>query len=417
LKITPIESLLGKKQSSDQHNMVLLLGLLLQLEEGAYYLEDMTGQVRISFAEHVATPQDAEHFLTEQAILLVEGYYHDGLFYVVRLGPPLPETRAAAVKHISQQVAHPWYSRGASGEGAVHLHDTGKQVSFVLLQDLHMDQPRVVQQFEGLLSALETKYHDAANAAVPMFILMGNFIRSVPAVQATPAAGVQALKSALDELLTCIGKFPFLSQQGHFVIVPSPRDSLFQQHMLPIPAFLKSMRPTATHTIPNLHYATNPCRIRYNNQEMVIFRYDLLHLFQQHQLRLPNDQKKEQDPASSRLCKTILDQGHLLPLPSIPTYWNASHALGLYPLPSCLVLAGNHPDAAASSHQGTYDNYWDCDVIQTVSFDLSGATGGAYTIYRPTPNATEDETPNEIPHADKEGENTAAAVVEFGRIG
>jgi DNA polymerase epsilon subunit 2 len=418
LKITAVESLLGKKQSSDQHHMVLLLGLLLQLEEGAYYLEDMTGQVRISFAEHVATPQDAEHFLTEQAILLVEGYYHDGLFYILRLGQPLQETRAAALKHISQQLSHPLYStHSAADQGSMILHDTNN-VSFILLQDLHMDQPRVVQQFEGLLSALEAKFHNASNsspAAVPVFILMGNFISS--AVPTTPAAGVQALKSALDELLTCIGKFPFLSQQGHFVIVPSPKDSLFHQHMLPIPAFLKSMRPTATHAIPNLHYTTNPCRIRYNNnnQEMVILRYDLLHVFQQHQLRLPQD-KTEKDPASSRLFKTILDQGHLLPLPSIPTYWNASHSLGLYPLPSCLVLAGNH-SSTSPPHQGTYDNYWDCDVVQTVPFDASGAAGGAYTIYRPTWNETADDIPDPTPRAPEEDDPSAAAVVEFGRIG
>ena len=431
MKITPIESLLGKKQRSDRHNMVLLLGLLLQLEEGVYYLEDLTGQVRISFAERVATPQDAAHFLTEQAILLVEGYYHDGLFYILRFGQPLQETRATALNQIAQQVSHPHFStrrsRTSFDDGSVMLKD--ENVSFVLLQDLYMDQPRVLQQFEGLLSTLETKYRRSSTSdsgrSIPVFILMGNFISStVSSVQPTPSASVQALKSALDELLTCIGKFPFLSQQGHFVIVPGPKDSQFQ-NILPLPAFPKSVRPSVTHaTIPNLQYSTNPCRIQYhhaNNQEMVIFRYDLLHLFQQHELRLPNDATVENEPPSARMYKTVLDQGHLLPMPSIPTYWNASHSLSLYPLPNCLVVAGNYHGTLP--HQGSYDNYWDCDVIQTTSFsDLSINAGGSYTIYRPTKEEDEatlhSEMNDEIPREENdEGSPDSTPVVEFCRIG
>jgi DNA polymerase alpha/epsilon subunit B len=431
------------------------------IPEGVYYLEDMTGQVPISLAQRVSTPHDDDddtsYYITEHSILLVEGYYHDGVVYIVRMGPPLQETRTSAMQYISQQVSHPAYTyrTGSTYRDdpiAIQQHDQD-DISFLLLQDLHMDQPRVVQQLEGLLSTYESKYNTASSSGtrptvdttrLPVFVCMGNFISSVSttSVQQQPYAFVQTIKAALEELFHIISKFPFLSQYGQFIIVPGPNDTLLN-HVLPFPSFTRSILRdhvatiTLQQQVQHVHYTSNPCRIRYQNyqKEMVIFRYDLLHLFQQHQIRLPNhhtvhgnehdmsshttterydsvevEEEEEEvhddtnsDSPHCRMLKTVLDQGHLLPISSVPVHWNFSHSFGLYPLPDCLVLAGNHPPATAPSSSstdkssgggtaptlssGSYENYWDCDVIQTISFDQSAhgsGSGGAFTIYRPS---------------------------------
>jgi DNA polymerase epsilon subunit 2 len=103
-RLTPIESLLG---NNGVNNTVLLLAVLLQIEEGQYYLEDPSGQVPAYFRDTVIVDG---FFVTEHCILLVEGSFHDGIFYVDRLGHPFPEKRQVSLNAIRQQVSHPFYS-------------------------------------------------------------------------------------------------------------------------------------------------------------------------------------------------------------------------------------------------------------------------------------------------------------------
>ena len=164
-KLTPIESLLGKTQDQT----LLLLGMLLQIEEGQWYLEDPTGQVPISFQSALAVDG---FFVTEQCVLLVEGYFHDGTFYVLRLGQPLLEDRDVSMAAIRQQVSHPAYAVSPSSSS---LSSSVEQApALVLLSDVHLDQPRVAQQLEGLFATYEPRPH----SQLPLFVLMGNFSSS-----------------------------------------------------------------------------------------------------------------------------------------------------------------------------------------------------------------------------------------------
>ena len=359
-------------------------------------------------------------------------------------------------------------------------------ISFLLLQDLYMDQPRIVQQFEALLSTYEFNYSDTRNPQqqqLPIFVLMGNFVSSNPTssitnTTTTTASAPQTMKSILEELVSTIGKFTHLAKYGHFVIVPGPNDiamtTVYNHHILPLPSFPKSMisglqrNGGGANVVTNLHFTSNPCRIRFTHghhhdhaktahQEMVIFRYDLLQLFQQHQIRLraitstnrEEDSMKDDDDDDNNnnnndddndtsslshhrrlLYKTILDQGCLVPISNVPIYWSCSHYLSLYPLPNCLVLA----DGSINHHHSTpgeniareqYDTYFDCDIIQTISFssslnDSSSKTtthnNGAHTIYRPTTilPTSNDNVMNEKDDLDSD---TTERIVEFGRIG
>ena len=60
------------------------------------------------------------------------------------------------------------------------------------------------------------------------------------------------------------------------------------------------------------------------------------------------------------LALTLLQQSHLCPLPLLqqPIFWEWDHALHLYPVPHCVVVADTSPQAAYS-HQG-------CNVINPV---------------------------------------------------
>lgn len=102
-----------------------------------------------------------------------------------------------------------------------------------------------------------------------------------------------------------VAKYPDICERAHFVFVPGPQD----RHTPKIyPRFVSSMRliswirwkfPRAPlppliqdilkKRIRHLHLATNPVRLQYCTQEIVIFREDLLQKLCRYCIKLPSD--------------------------------------------------------------------------------------------------------------------------------
>lgn len=78
-----------------------------------------------------------------------------------------------------------------------------------------------------------------------------------------------------DALADLIASYSLITRTTHFVLVPGPLDvtvnSVLPRKQL-LPSFLSRMR----NRVPNVHFATNPCRIKFFEQEIVIFREDLM---------------------------------------------------------------------------------------------------------------------------------------------
>ena len=100
----------------------------------------------------------------------------------------------------------------------------------------------------------------------------------------------------------------------------------------PIPEqYTKSLRQRVRHVT----FASNPCRVRYFTQEIVLFREDLLKKMQRH-LAVPLILDDPTVPdITVQLVESLLDQAHLCPLPlhAKPVYWELDYALRLFPLP------------------------------------------------------------------------------------
>jgi DNA polymerase epsilon subunit 2 len=252
---------------------------------------------------------------------------------------------------MQQQLAHPFFAKSIT-------QDLDQEPMFVVLSDVHLDQPRVLQQLESLFAS----YENYSPSRLPLFVLMGNFSSSCR--EAPP----------LDELAAVIAPFTNLARNAHFVLVPGPNDS--PQQVLPLPP-LSSKLPRVAH----VHWATNPCRIYYKGREVALFNYNILHMLQRKQIlwqevkRTHDDDGKLDDQHQQmhhRLIKTLLDQAYLLPMQGVPVFWNYDHALRLYPLPDALILGG---DALAD---GFHEIYGGCHVIHAGSMGQSGT----YASYR-----------------------------------
>lgn len=76
-----------------------------------------------------------------------------------------------------------------------------------------------------------------------------------------------------DALADLIASYPSITRSTHFVFVPGPLD-ITMNSTLPRRPLLSSFVGRLKAKIPKVHFATNPCRIKFFDQEIVIFRED-----------------------------------------------------------------------------------------------------------------------------------------------
>eukprot|EP00557_Chaetoceros_sp_GSL56_P007669 CAMPEP_0176503636 /NCGR_PEP_ID=MMETSP0200_2-20121128/15474_1 /TAXON_ID=947934 /ORGANISM="Chaetoceros sp., Strain GSL56" /LENGTH=592 /DNA_ID=CAMNT_0017902951 /DNA_START=200 /DNA_END=1978 /DNA_ORIENTATION=- len=369
VKITPLEGLLGSKGTK------ILLGMIVQVEEGQYYLEDPTAQIpmdlsRIEFR--------SSGFITENSICLVEGETQDGILVVAKIGQPIYETRHDAIQAIGLQNsdlfgAIPTLSEYSKLQEEEIKH--GQDAMFVLLSDVYLDDPVVMTRLEKLFDGFQD--YDP----LPVFVFMGDFASRYPSAAESNANEI--ITGYFDDLANVICKTPKIATKGKFILVPGQNDpgigGIMPRSQIP-DYFTSGLRSK----VKNVHLVSNPCRLRFFSQEIVICRLDVLSKLRRDCLVDPpplsmgesgksQDSQKQQklentNPLVQHAIQTILNQGHLCPVPlsSLPIYWNYDHLLRLYPPPDAIILG----DKTAEAY---FETYGDCDVMNPGAFHTDGS--------------------------------------------
>ncbi|KAG5179611.1 DNA polymerase alpha/epsilon subunit B-domain-containing protein [Tribonema minus] len=358
IKLTSLDSLLGS------HGGKCIMGMLTQPSEGAYHIEDLTCQVPID----VSGAGYTAGMFTENCVVVAEGEMVDGAFRIDMMGFPPPELRKATALAIGQPDLFGTGMTHQQVELLDNLEGDAEESMFILLSDVHLDKPAVMEKlrviFEGFSDMPEP----------PLFVLMGDF-SSAPINQTSESVAQMADK--FDALGSLIAEFPALAQHANFVIVPGPNDPATIGGMAlprgPIPRyFAKGL----VERVSNVHLATSPCRLRFYTQEIVLFRDDIFKKMQRHCIVPPkNPPDAPNMDASEHLVKTLLDQGHLCPLPlsSRPIHCQFDAALRLYPLPQVVILADRSEQFSWQYHDSTW-------AINPGSFP----SDFSFVVYRPS---------------------------------
>lgn len=374
--LTPVESLLGRS------GVRYLLGMIVQVEEGVYYLEDHTAQVPLNFSQAALL---TDGFVTENSIVLVEGEAIDGVLHVHNMGSPIVENRSEAIKAIGLQNSDIFNSIGSLSE-LEKLRDQeiehGQEGMFVVLSDVYLDSPAVLEKIERMLEG----YSDFT--PLPIFVFMGNFT-SRPLSGGASGDGAKAVMGYFEDLAHVIGKFPRVAAEGRFVFVPGPHDPGVAG-VLPRPPIPRYFTAALRSKVPHALFASNPCRMRYFSKEVVFFRDDLVGKLRRHCLLEPREEEAGAAAGPRRLSrhavKTVLDQGHLAPLPlsASPVYWQHDHALRLYPFPDALIVG--------DQVEQYYENYEECDAINPGPF----SSGFNFVVYRPIGDVQKSQTKSDV---------------------
>ncbi|CAI0400211.1 unnamed protein product [Linum tenue] len=287
-EIAPIQSLVGQTCTK------WVMGLISQLEDGHFYLEDLTASVRTC------------------------GF------------PPL-EDREKSLKALA---GHDLFGGGAlTKEETLRLADLEKRAvndMFVVLSDVWLDDEEAMRNLETVLDGFESQ------EVVPsLFVFMGNF-SSHPCDLSFHS--ITTLRGQFGKLGNMIGAHSRLKDQSQFLFIPGPDDA-GPSTALPRCPLPKYLTEELRKQIPNAKFLSNPCRIKFYTQEIVFFRHDLLYRMRRSCLIPPSTE--ETDDPFEHLVATITHQSHLCPLPLIiqPVIWNYDHSLHLYPSPHTIVLA------------------------------------------------------------------------------
>uniref|UniRef100_A0A8D0T9C8 DNA polymerase epsilon subunit n=1 Tax=Sus scrofa TaxID=9823 RepID=A0A8D0T9C8_PIG len=330
--------------------------------QGKFFLEDPTGTVPLDLSK----AQFHSGLYTESCFVLAEGWFEDQIFHVNAFGfpPTEPSSTTRAYYGNINFFGGPSNTSVKTSAKLKQLEDENKDAMFVFISDVWLDQVEVLEK-------LHTMFSGYSPAPPTCFILCGNF-------SSTPYGKnqVQALKDSLKTLADIICEYPNIHQSSRFVFVPGPEDPGFGS-ILPRPPFAESITNEFRQRVPYSVFTTNPCRIQYCTQEIIVFREDLVNKMCRNCVRFPGSNLD----IPNHFVKTILSQGHLTPLPLYvcPVYWAYDYALRVYPVPDLLVIADKYDPFTLTNTE--------CLCLNPGSFPRSGFS---FKVYYPSSKTVED---------------------------
>ncbi|KAI0773465.1 epsilon DNA polymerase [Irpex lacteus] len=350
----------------------LLFGMLSHNKEGKLCLEDEDGMVELDFSQ-LDTP--SEGLFTTGCFALIEGdYTEDATLLVIAIGHPPCESREAAKSIFGHVDFLGCGARTVTEDAhlATRLLTDLPHTRLFVLSDVWLDRP------ETLVGLKKMFDHCVETDFIPhVVVLCGNFSERGVGLGARDLRRYQDGFDALADLITSV---PPLARTTHFLLIPGPTDlTSSSPSLLPRRPLLSSFTHKLKQKVPKLHFGSNPCRVRVCEQEVVVFREDLMGRMLRNLVGVKPDVRE--DDLKRYLVQSILDQSHLVPLSNsiYPVHSEFDHSLRLYPLPTTVVLADKY-----ERYQMTYEG---CHVFNPGSF-LGNAFG--FTAYIPATRSSEE---------------------------
>lgn len=163
----------------------------------------------------------------QEVRFLVSPAVSDSLSHLQSLGFPPPETKAESLEILGGIDPLGVEISAQQLEQIQELEANDHHATFIVLSDVHLDDPQVMKHLDLLFQGLES-------VMPSLFILMGDFMSTSMGGGGTGSYTLQDLKEYLDELGNLILKYPELAQFSKFVLVPGPNDpgssSAFPRH-------------------------------------------------------------------------------------------------------------------------------------------------------------------------------------------
>ncbi|KAK7205188.1 DNA polymerase alpha/epsilon subunit B-domain-containing protein [Myxozyma melibiosi] len=375
--VTIIKNLLGRHGQA-----FCVLGLLIKGSNGNWWAEDPSGRLELE----LNNAEFGDGYFVPGCILLFDGVYtRTEKLRVKSIRHPPAETREVSREAYGYLDFMGVGNVGSTPDGrfdkaieekmVAEEKRKGKRGKIVVLGgEMHLDDAKTFEALARVFAILEE--------APPMAVVLCGSFLSIPFYN----NGVSSTyKDNFDQLAQLLSKYPTLAKTSTFIFVPGNNDPwgstasaggamLWPQRGVP-EIFSSQVRRVLRKSV----WTSNPCRICYYSQEIVICRDDLAS-----RLRRNNVGAQRGKPAADaavasvvdleemegsqaanmdKMIRTVLNQGHISPWPNYlrPTITEYDHALSLNPLPTSLIVCDS------SSQIYTY-TYQDCHAMNPSTF-------------------------------------------------
>lgn len=397
-RITPIGTLRGRAAGP-----CLVFGMLSSMADSKLYLEDLDSRIEIVIDKETCITSAG--YFAENSFVLIDGLYTlDRTLLARGIQCPPIEYASKSKRYVADSPASLNRRRTQTLDHVTldALEKVNKDAFFVILSDVWLDQPSVIDRLRALFTGFARE-----DVLAPLaFIFMGNFSCTAYVYSAAQAKVYTESWNALADVLA---EFPKLTKTCRFIFVPGPGDPTLSgggggrgtgyttdnnvgakdRYGLTLQGTRSAFGDEETATLPrssiplsllgskiqrvlgqSATFASNPCRIAYCTQEIVVFRQDLFSKLLRSSLFKTNGDFSER----THLHHTLLSQAHLSPLPlsSSPVYWKLDDELRISPLPDVLIL-GDRLEAYC-------DNYAQVQIINPGVLPL---TDFSFLVYYP----------------------------------
>jgi DNA polymerase epsilon subunit 2 len=175
------------------------------------------------------------------------------------------------------------YSCRFQGDFAVRVPADLSDVNFFFLSDVWLDHADTMSGLQSMLDhCIETNF-------IPkLLVLCGNFTsQSIAQGNGKEVQKYQGWSSGhslryhrdnvsterFEALADLLASYPLITRNTHIVLIPGPLD-ITVNSTLPQKPILSTLTSKLRAKVPRLHLGSNPCRIKFFHQEIVVFRQD-----------------------------------------------------------------------------------------------------------------------------------------------
>lgn len=393
MPITQIKNLLGR----DGKNF-LLFGLLRKNSKGTWSLEDPSGSVEIVISQAVPTKGT---YYVPGCFVLAEGIYFSvgNKFHVSSITHPPGERREVTLDAIGNLdllgvhgQSNKNYISKLDKDLKIRLHYLEKELvehRFIIFGgDMHLDE---MSTFSALRKVFQT-----LNEEPPTLIVFQGSFTSVPlhpSMNSKNISATTAYKNSFDTLASLLSDYEKIINETTLVFIPGVNDpwnsmvNLGTAGVWPQKPVPMNFVQRINRVCKNIVWGSNPTRIAYLSQEIVLVRDDINSRMKRHNILFPLVEEKKREEAaamqerlqmdendgttsisqlikstdqlpakvqeSRKIVKTVLDQGHISPFTTDirPIVWDLDYTLQLSPIPSTLILC----DTTAPEYDVTYN--------------------------------------------------------------